>query len=140
MEASTGLWNGYMIRWDWHHGLLPRLNYRAEKGKTSRSECNGREYVGTKRVVLICVVREVDHFAWARKNLEEAIEAAAKDEVEKKTKFYVSGASRSGNERSLISARKMNEKGVELAKDDQWVSGIWTASERLPTLGRPPPA
>ena len=56
---------------------LPWLGYLARKGKTSRSKCDGREYVGTKRVELIRVVREADHFAWAQKNLEEAIEAAA---------------------------------------------------------------
>ena len=46
---------------------LSWLNYLVKKGKVSRPECDGWEYVGAKRVVLIWVVREVDHFAWAQK-------------------------------------------------------------------------
>ena len=66
---------------------LPWLSYLAEKEKAKRSECDGRECVGAKRVVLIWIVREVDHFAWVQKNLGEAIEAAAESEVEIKMKF-----------------------------------------------------
>ena len=72
-----------------------------------------------KRVALIWVVCEADHFAWAQKNLEEAIEAAAEREVEIKMKFHISGASRSGNKRSLISAGKMNENGIEPVKSSE---------------------
>ena len=68
-------------------GITACLSDLAEKEKTSRPECDGREYVGTKRVVLIWAVREADHFAWVQNNLEETIEAAAESEVEIKMKF-----------------------------------------------------